>query len=285
VAPADIGDIVEAPEKLWKHLGLEDGKATVVHRWHSECSHVYEDHHGAKVEHFDESKDYWGYVYDIEFAGRRGLYRVDNIERVIKRQNGATRQSTPHLIQCGNREGQDIISKATTVNAGVEAWRTRIESKFANAGFNRDSFIATCTLMGACFHAANYAEVPLTGKTVKIVQAKFEAAIRKIKNEAASVEDDGQTATTKETLIKIAENFEPDVDKKTDMLQTLSNLMVQVRICKMLGDDVKVRYVRDWDLEGVKFRTTWSAGYYLQDLVHRHPDLLAAKGTGFEDLI
>merc|ERR1712072_1093523 len=110
-------------------------------------------------------------------------------------------------------------------------------------------------------------------------------AIRKIKNEAASVERDEQTETTKQTLIKIAENFEPDVDKKTDMLQTLSNLMVQVRICKMLGDDVKVRYVRDWDLDGVKFRTTWSAGYYLQDLVHRHPDLFAAKDTGFENLI
>ena len=157
--------------------------------------------------------------------------------------------------------------------------------RFHEAGFNRDSYIKSCTLMGACFHAANYAEVPLTGKTVKIVQAKFEAAIRKIKNEAASVERDEQTETTKQTLIKIAENFEPDVDKKTDMLQTLSNLMVQVRICKMLGDDVKVRYVRDWDLDGVKFRTTWSAGYYLQDLVRRRPNLLAEQDTGFQDLI
>merc|ERR1712072_1206760 len=110
-----------------------------------------------------------------------------------------------------------------------------------------------------------------------------EAAIRKIKNEAASVEDDGQTATTKDTLDEVRKHFE--LDEKTDMLQTLSNLMVQVRICKMLGDDVKVRYVRDWDLEGVEFRTTWSAGYYLQDLVHRHPDLFAAKDTGFENLI
>ena len=54
---------------------------------------------------------------------------------------------------------------------------------------------------------------------------------------------------------------------------------------EMLGDDVKVRYVRDWDLDGVKFRTTWSAGYYLQDLVRRRPYLLAAEDAGFQDLI
>ena len=53
----------------------------------------------------------------------------------------------------------------------------------------------------------------------------------------------------------------------------------------MLGDGVSVRYVRDWDLEGVKFRTTWSAGYYLQDLVRRRPYLLAEQDTGFQDLI
>ena len=68
-----------------------------------------------------------------------------------------------------------------------------------------------------------------------------------------------------------------------------SNLMVQVCICEMLGDDVSVRYVGNWKLPGadgvVEFRTTWSSGYYLQDLVRRRPNLLAEQDTGFQDLI
>ena len=156
VAPADISDIIEAPEKLWKqHLELEDGAATVVHRWHSECSHVYEDHHNAKVKHFDESKEYWGYVYDIEFSGRRGLYRVDNIERVIKRQSGATRQSAPHLIDCGVSAGRKLLIEAATVARAPDEWRKRINTKFSTAGFNRDALIRSCTLMGTCFTPPN----------------------------------------------------------------------------------------------------------------------------------
>ena len=174
-----------------------------------------------------------------------------------------------------------MILAATTVEEGCEAWEKRINMRFYEAGFNRDSFIKRATLMGACFYAAEYAEVPLKGTTIKIAKDKFEAHIRRIKNAAKKVERDEKTETTKDTLAKV----KADGLGGRDAAQTLSNLMVQVRICKMLGDDVKVRYVRDWDLDGVKFRTTWSAGYYLQDLVRRHPDLLAAKGTGFENLI
>ena len=155
--------------------------------------------------------------------------------------------------------------------------------RFYEAGFNRDSFIKRATLMGACFYAAEYAEVPLKGTTIKIAKDKFEAHIRRIKNAAKKVERDEKTETTKDTLAKV--KAPPYELGGRDAAQTLSNLMVQARICEMLGDDVKVRYVRDWDLDGVKFRTTWSAGYYLQDLVRRRPYLLAEQDTGFQDLI
>ena len=174
-----------------------------------------------------------------------------------------------------------MILAATTVEEGCKAWEERINMRFHEAGFNRDSYIKSCTLMGACNYAAEYVE--LKDNTAKIAKDKFEAAIRKIKNAAKKVERDEKTATPKDTLAKV--KAPPYELGGRDAAQTLSNLMVQARICEMLGDGVSVRYVRDWDLEGVKFRTTWSAGYYLQDLVHRHPDLLAAKGTGFENLI
>ena len=206
--------------------------------------------------------------------------------RVLKRWGkGTKRQSTPHLIQCGNREGKDLILAATTVEEGCEAWEKRINMRFHEAGFNRDSYIKSCTLMGACFYAAEYAEVPLKGTTIKIAKDKFEAHIRRIKKAAKKVERDGKTATTKDTLAKV----KADGLGGRDAAQTLSNLMVQARICEMLGDGVSVRYVRDWKLPGadgvVEFRTTWSAGYYLQDLVRRRPYLLAAEDTGFQDLI
>jgi len=141
--------------------------------------------------------------------------------------------------------------------------------------------------MGACNYAAEYVE--LKDNTAKIAKDKFEAAIRKIKNAAKKVERDEKTATPKDTLAKV--KAPPYELGGRNAAQTLSNLMVQVRICEMLGDDVSVRYVRDWKLPGadgvVEFRTTWSAGYYLQDLVRRRPHLLrlAAEDTGFEDLI
>ena len=178
-----------------------------------------------------------------------------------------------------------MILAATTVEEGCEAWEKRINMRFHEAGFNRDSYIKSCTLMGACFYAAEYAEVPLKGTTVKIAKDKFEAHIRRIKNAAKKVERDENTATTKDTLAKV----KADGLGGRNAAQTLSNLMVQARICEMLGDGVSVRYVRDWKLPGadgvVEFRTTWSAGYYLQDLVRRRPYLLAAEDTGFQDLI
>ena len=295
VAPADIGDIIEAPEKLWKqHLELEDGAATVVHRWHSECSHVYEDHHGAKVKHFDESKEYWGYVYDIEFSGRRGLYRVDNIERVIKRNNGATRQSAPHLIDCGVSAGRKLLKDAATVGEGADEWRKRINTKFSTAGFNRDAFIRSCTLMGTCFYAAKYAKVStcvpdesggmiLREIPVKEARELFEKAAEKILTTAEDIEEKACGTSSTDQTLKLVRAELGVHDDKLD--QVLSNLLIQIRICKMLGDAVKVRYVRDWTIGTTKFRTTWSAGYYLQDVVRRRPNLLAEEGTGFKDLI
>ena len=294
VAPADIGDIIEAPAKLWEqHLKLEDGTATVVHRWHSENSHVYEDRHGVKVEHFDESNEYWGYVYDIEFSGRRGLYRVDNIERVIKRNNGATRQSAPHLIDCGVSAGRKLLNDATTVAEGADEWRKRINTKFSTAGFNRDAFIRSCTLMGTCFYAADYAKVQtcvpdesggmlLREIPVKEARELFEEAAEKILTTAKDIEEKAlEKMSTAETLDLVRTKLK----KEDELDQVLSNLLIQARICEMLGDAVKVRYVRNWEIGKTKFRTTWSSGYYLQDLVRRRPNLLAEEGTGFKDLI
>ena len=279
ISPADIGDLVE----------YEGSEVQVVGRWRCEDGHVYEDgeNRWRPWKRSGNEKEYCrGYAYDIK--DERGSHRVDEVERVLKRWGkGTKRQSTPHLIQCGNREGKDLILAATTVEEGCEAWEKRINMRFHEAGFNRDSYIKSCTLMGACFYAAEYAEVPLKGTTIKIAKDKFEAHIRRIKNAAKKVERDDKTATTKDTLAKV----KADGLGGRNVAQTLSNLMVQARICEMLGDGVSVRYVRDWKLPGaegvVEFRTTWSAGYYLQDLVRRRPHLLrlAAEDTGFEDLI
>ena len=289
ISPADIGDLVE----------YEGSEAQVVGRWRCEDGHVYEDGRQNRWwprKRSGNEKEYChGYAYDIQFKGKR--HRVDEVERVLKRWGkGTKRQSTPHLIQCGNREGKDLILAATTVEEGCEAWEKRINMRFHEAGFNRDSYIKSCTLMGACNYAAEYVDPPPKDTTVKIARemedttvksarAKFEAAIRKIKNAAKKVERDEKTATTKDTLAKV----KADGLGGRDAAQTLSNLMVQVRICEMLGDDVSVRYVRNWKLPGadgvVEFRTTWSSGYYLQDLVRRRPNLLAEQDTGFQDLI
>ena len=282
ISPADIGDLVE----------YKGNEAQVVGRWRCEDGHVYEDGRQNRkwpLKRSGNEKEYChGYAYDIK--DERGTHRVDEVARVLKRWGkGTKRQSTPHLIQCGNREGKDLILAATTVEEGCKAWEERINMRFHEAGFNRDSYIKSCTLMGACNYAAEYIEPPLKDTTAKIARAKFEAAIRKIKNAAKKVARDEKTATTKDTLAKV--KAPPYELGGRDAAQTLSNLMVQVRICEMLGDDVSVRYVRDWKLPGaegvVEFRTTWSAGYYLQDLVRRRPHLLrlAAEDTGFEDLI
>ncbi|CAH0363963.1 unnamed protein product [Pelagomonas calceolata] len=280
ISPADIGDLVE----------YKGSEAQVVGRWRCEDGHVYEDGRQNRWwprKRSGNEKEYChGYAYDIQFEGKR--HRVDEVERVLQRWGkGTKRQSTPHLIQCGNREGKDLILAATTVEEGCEAWEKVIKMRFHEAGFNRDSYIKSCTLMGACFYAAEYAEVPLKGTTVKIAKDKFEAHIRTLKNAAKKVERDEKTATTKDTLAKV--KAPPYELGGRNAAQTLSNLMVQARICEMLGDGVSVRYVRDWKLPGadgvVEFRTTWSAGYYLQDLVRRRPYLLAAEDTGFQDLI
>ena len=270
-----------------EQLELKDGTATVVHRWHSENSHVYEDHHGAKVKHFDESKEYWGYVYDIEFAGGRGLYRVDNIERVIKRQSGATRQSAPHLIDCGVSAGRKLLKDAATVGEGADEWKKRIDSKFSTAGFNKDAFIRSCTLMGTCFYAAKYAKVSTCAEEdceipVKEARELFEEAAEKILTTAEDIEEKACGTSSTDQTLKLV-RAELGVHDELD--QVLSNLLIQARICEMLGDAVKVRYVRNWEIGKTKFRTTWSSGYYLQDLVRRRPNLLAEEGTGFKDLI
>ena len=150
ISPADIGDLVE----------YKGSEVQVVGRWRCEDGHVYEDGRQNR----NEKEYFHGYAYDIK--DERGTHRVDEVARVLKRWGkGTKRQSTPHLIQCGNREGKDLILAATTVEEGCKAWEERINMRFHEAGFNRDSYIKSCTLMGACFYAAEYAEVPLKDNT------------------------------------------------------------------------------------------------------------------------
>ena len=110
----------------------------------------------------------------------------------------------------------------------------------------------------------------------------FEKAAEKILTTAQDIEEKACGTSSTDQTLKLV-RAELGVHDELD--QVLSNLLIQIRICKMLGDAVKVRYVRDWTIGTTKFRTTWSAGYYLQDVVRRRPNLLAEEGTGFKDLI
>ena len=186
-----------------------------------------------------------------------------------------------------------MLNDAATVGEGADEWRKRINTKFSTAGFNRDAFIRSCTLMGTCFYAADYAKVPrcvpdksggmlLREIPVKEARFLFEEAAEKILTTAEDIEEKACGTSSTDQTLKLV-RAELGVHDELD--QVLSNLLIQARICEMLGDAVKVRYVRNWEIGKTKFRTTWSSGYYLQDLVRRRPNLLAEEGTGFKDLI
>ena len=283
VAPADIGDIIEAPEKLWKqHLELEDGAATVVHRWHSECSHVYEDHHGAKVKHFDESKEYWGtFMTSSSAAGAASIALTTSSASSSGKRRDATICASPS--DCGVSAGRKL-RKRCAVGEGADEEK-RINTKFSTAGFNR-TLIRSCTRWAPVFTRPVCKSVCLCWWRLRNSGQRSSGIVRKGRGENP---DDGEdieekacgTLSTDQTLKLV--RAELGVHDELD--QVLSNLLIQIRICKMLGDAVKVRYVRDWTIGTTKFRTTWSAGYYLQDVVRRRPNLLAEEGTGFKDLI
>merc|ERR1711934_282848 len=104
--------------------------------------------------------------------------------------------------------------------------------------------IRSCTLMGTCFYAADYAKVQtcvpdesggmiLREIPVKEARELFEEAAEKILTTAKDIEEKAlEKMSTAETLDLVRTKLQ----KEDELDQVLSNLLIQARICEMLGD-------------------------------------------------
>lgn len=233
--------------------------------------------------------------YEVRIEDRRDNVTVASDK--VSWPRGARGPSAPCLVPLGNRRGRTILDEAPTVKDGYDQWcdetDEKILSTIVNSGFQTGA-VASATCMATCYYAALYAGIVSKAddkdpKEHRVGDARrlFQETASKILDAAARHENKGSTST-RQTFKLLAREFK---NKKENMDQNLANMAFQIKLCDLLqppglaGNDVMVRYVRDWDLDGVAFRTTWSSGFYLQNLVRARPDLLSEKDTGFYHLI
>ena len=141
--------------------------------------------------------------------------------------------------------------------------------------------VKTVCCISACFYAATEADVPTNPSTVSVRDAKnkFQVRLKHILNLCKEIEDEGEFPTPAEILAEASKRDSPKDKKKRgpDHLLNISNITYQLAICEILGDEVEMRFCRDWLIDEVKFRTTWSTGWYLDYLVRSKTKLLATK--------
>lgn len=218
----------------------------------------------------------------------------------VRRTASSKRVTAPYTIQSGNRIGKLLFERTATVEGARGKWkafaRSQIDTMVANseicAGVAR-----TCTCISACYYAAAAAGVPRDENLVdsSTAQRAYNAYLKRVIDEAMAIEARGGPRSAgrraADVLREVAqERFkkggeDAHLKKPQDYSLIVSNLTFQIELLDMLGPGVELRIVRDWKLDGYKFRTTWSAGWYLDHLVRSKPALLGKAGTGFSKLL
>jgi hypothetical protein len=156
----------------------------------------------------------------------------------------------PFNIESGFRAGMtELMENGLAAVPGIEDSAVKNVGEFiahdSHAAFSKPA-VGTVIAISACYYAAKgvgiaNGDVPvLASEIVRAFTERKEAVLRTVKEEYGQV-----------------------TDKKIAL--EISNLILQSEVfSRLLHPNAKVYFRRDWIIDGVPFRTTWTAGFFIK---------------------
>lgn len=189
---------------------------------------------------------------------------------------------TPHVASLGMLEGSRTIAAGATVRSGLAKWAAVVDARLRNWMAEQDMLHASgeprrasvapgrqIIGISGCYHAARAAFNLAPGESPS---RPFEAGVfvAALKAATAAALDRGG----------FGDDAAADPAAHADAIRDLANFTLVGRVFELLvPPEAKVRFARDWAVRGaagaadaVRFRTTWSAGWFLNELNSRGVD-------------
>lgn len=243
----------------------------------------------------DNERDTFKYLV-LEPTDNDDPYRYTTVDvlphQIVTTARGEAGQASPRMVPCllqnGNTNGirffEDAIyhratarSELAKVSDDWHTWCNKILKELAQTNNICRGLPKNAACISACWYAAEFVDlgsakgatsrnntVCVLAKTAKDV---FAAELRRLIDLVDESDGNDETLKLADVLDMINAKRERDGKTKKVTPILLSNLTYQVALIDALfTDETQLRYCREWLIQGEKFRTTWSAGFYLSML-------------------
>ena len=173
------------------------------------------------------------------------------------------------LLEVGWRQGKERLVAADDALAELAAWTAQaVDTQMRLRGEQGEKLTGKVIAISACYYAASIVGIDAASKDdaavfhpVGVVVAKMKAKLEELKQQ---VRDDPTCLQARAGDDKQAKSA------RFSHAMNLCNLTLQTILYENFfeGDACEICFKRNWVLPGgVKFRTTWSAGWYLHYLM------------------
>ena len=171
------------------------------------------------------------------------------------------------LLEVGWRAGKESLELAERPLEELAKWtEERVMGQMQHHGEHEDRLTGKVVAISACYYAASITGVDVASKDDEAVFHKVSEVVQKME---AKLEELKQQVRDDPTCLKATPSDDKDTKKKRGShAMDLCNLTLQTILYKkFFRDDCEICFKRNWVLPGgIAFRTTWSAGWYLQHL-------------------
>lgn len=268
IAPPEPRDKVTwaTPGEKESHQGIVKSREWI--------SSTNEGHHSFKYGVLEFLKD------------RRGDVRIKDAEIWAHDVKPTTKypKLIPCMLQVGNKQGisffeahqyscKDLECSLTEV---IKAWFNECRElliKMVKENQICRGLPKTVACISACWYAASHSQLAKKFRrgyekdgsmVVTAAEARkgYQEALDDITKLLRYSDYDGKDKVI--NLSEVLKEINGKHPKATVNAELLSNLTYQQALCEVLfDDDTSLRFCREWNIQKRKFRTTWSAGFYL----------------------